>query len=95
MEVAAISDGEMLNYSNIASDCGVTAKTVKSYFQDEHSKSVKRTNKDQQIKVFFILFCMFFARWRRTDMLEWLRVQKPGRILELFLFVLKEYNINN
>ena len=33
MEVAAISDGEMLNYSNIASDCGVTAKTVKSYFQ--------------------------------------------------------------
>ena len=33
MEVAAISDGEMLNYSNIASDCGVSAKTVKSYFQ--------------------------------------------------------------
>ena len=32
-EVAAISDGEMLNYSNIASDCGVSAKTVKSYFQ--------------------------------------------------------------
>ena len=33
MEVAAISDGEMLNYSNIAADCGVAAKTVKSYFQ--------------------------------------------------------------
>ena len=33
MEVAAISDGEMLNYSNIAYDCGVSAKTVKSYFQ--------------------------------------------------------------
>jgi predicted AAA+ superfamily ATPase len=33
MEVAAICDGEMLNYSNIASDCGVSAKTVKSYFQ--------------------------------------------------------------
>jgi len=33
MECAAISDGEMLNYSNIASDCGVSAKTVKSYFQ--------------------------------------------------------------
>lgn len=33
MEVAAISDGEMLNYSNIASDCGVSAKTVKFYFQ--------------------------------------------------------------
>ncbi len=33
MEVAAISDGEMLNYSNIAADWGVAAKTVKSYFQ--------------------------------------------------------------
>lgn len=33
MEVAAISDGEMLNYSNIASDCGLSAKTVKAYFQ--------------------------------------------------------------
>lgn len=31
--MAAISDGKMLNYSNIASDCGVSAKTVKSYFQ--------------------------------------------------------------
>ena len=32
MEVAAISDGEMLNYSNIATDCEISAKTVKSYF---------------------------------------------------------------
>ena len=33
MEAAAISDGEMKNYSNIASDCGVAAKTVKAYYQ--------------------------------------------------------------
>lgn len=33
MEIAAISDGEILNYSNIASDCGVSVKTVQSYFQ--------------------------------------------------------------
>lgn len=33
MEAAAISDGEMINYSNIASDCGVAAKTVKAYYQ--------------------------------------------------------------
>lgn len=33
MEVAAISDGEMINYANIASDCGVAAKTVKAYYQ--------------------------------------------------------------
>lgn len=33
MEVAAITNGEMINYSNIASDCGVAAKTVKAYYQ--------------------------------------------------------------
>ena len=32
MEVAAISDGEMVNYTKIASECGVSAKTVKEYF---------------------------------------------------------------
>ena len=33
LEVAAQSNGEILNYSNIASDIGVDSKTVKSYFQ--------------------------------------------------------------
>lgn len=33
LEVAAISDGEMLNYENVASDCGVSANTVKSYYK--------------------------------------------------------------
>lgn len=33
LEVAAICDGEILNYENIASDCGVSAKTVAAYFQ--------------------------------------------------------------
>ncbi len=32
MEVAALSNGEVLNYSNIASECGVSAVTVKEYF---------------------------------------------------------------
>lgn len=32
LEVAALSDGEMVNYNNIASDCGVSAVTVKEYF---------------------------------------------------------------
>jgi len=32
MEVAALSDGEIVNYSNIASECGVSAPTVKEYF---------------------------------------------------------------
>lgn len=33
LEVAAFSNGEMVNYSNIASDCGVSPPTVKEYFQ--------------------------------------------------------------
>jgi uncharacterized protein len=32
MEAAAFSNGEILNYSNIASDCGVSSATVKEYF---------------------------------------------------------------
>lgn len=32
MEVAALTDGEMVNYTNIASDCGIDSKTVKEYF---------------------------------------------------------------
>jgi predicted AAA+ superfamily ATPase len=33
LEIAAISNGEMINFQNIASDCGVSATTVKGYFQ--------------------------------------------------------------
>ena len=33
LEAAAFSNGEMVNYSNIASECGVSSPTVKEYFQ--------------------------------------------------------------
>ena len=33
LEVAAISDGEILNYDNVAADCGVSANTVKAYYK--------------------------------------------------------------
>lgn len=33
LEKAAFSNGEMVNYSNIASDCGISSPTVKEYFQ--------------------------------------------------------------
>ena len=32
LEVAALTDGEMVNYNNIAQECGVSAMTVSSYF---------------------------------------------------------------
>ena len=33
LEIAAISDGEMLNFENVASDCGVSANTAKAYYK--------------------------------------------------------------
>lgn len=33
LETAAFSNGEIVNYSNIAADCGVSAPTVREYFQ--------------------------------------------------------------
>ncbi|MBR6063488.1 MAG: ATP-binding protein [Bacteroidales bacterium] len=32
LEVAALTNGEMINYNNIAQDCGVSATTVNAYF---------------------------------------------------------------
>ena len=32
MHAAALTSGEIVNYTNIASDCGVSAKTIKEYF---------------------------------------------------------------
>lgn len=32
LEIAALTDGEMVNYNNIATDCGVSAKTIKEYY---------------------------------------------------------------
>lgn len=33
LDVTAFSNGELLNYANIARDCGVDAKTIKDYYQ--------------------------------------------------------------
>ena len=33
LEMAAFSNGEIVNFSNIATDCGVSSPTVKEYFQ--------------------------------------------------------------
>lgn len=33
LDAAALSDGELINFSNIATDCGVSAHTARSYFE--------------------------------------------------------------
>ena len=32
LQVAALSNGEIVNYTNIAQDCGISSKTIKEYF---------------------------------------------------------------
>lgn len=32
LEVAALTNGEMINYTNIASDCGLSVRTIRAYF---------------------------------------------------------------
>jgi predicted AAA+ superfamily ATPase len=43
LEAAAFSNGEMLNYQNIASDCGISPPTVKEYFQILEDTLIART----------------------------------------------------
>ncbi len=43
LEIASLSSGEMLNYQNIASECGVSAPTVKEYFQILYDTLIGRT----------------------------------------------------
>ena len=53
MEVAALTNGEMVNYRNIAQDCGVDAKTVKEYFNILEQTLVGYT--DQSSTAFLLL----------------------------------------
>ena len=43
LEVAAMSNGEVVNYNNIASECGVSAPTVKGHFQILEDTLIGRT----------------------------------------------------
>ena len=68
LEAAAFTDGEMVNYNNIASDCGVDAKTAKEYFSileetligymvSAYTKTIKRKVR-QSPKFYFFDVCI-------------------------------------
>ena len=68
LEVAAMTNGEMVVWSNIAQDCGIDAKTVKEYFAileetlvgyliPAYSKKVKRTLR-QASRFFYFDLCI-------------------------------------
>ncbi len=43
LEVSSFSNGEILNYQNIAAECGISAPTVKDYFQILYDTLIGRT----------------------------------------------------
>lgn len=56
LDIAAHSNGELINYTNIAQDCGIDAKTVKEYYQiladtllGYYLKPFKLTNKRKNL----------------------------------------------
>lgn len=68
LEVAAMTDGEMVVWNNIAQDCGIDAKTVKEYFSiieetligymiPAYTKKVKRTLR-QSSRFYYFDLCI-------------------------------------
>ncbi len=78
LEAAAISNSEVINYNSIASDCGVSAKTVREYFSiledtligyiiPAYTKSIKR-KVVQAPKFYFFDVGVYNYLMRRTSL---------------------------
>ena len=78
LNVAALSSGEILNYANVASDCGISANTVKEYFgilEDTligytlpaYTKTIKR-KVTQSPKFYFFDVGIYNYLMRRTSL---------------------------
>lgn len=96
LDVIGISNGEMINYTNIARDCGVDAKTVRTYFDileemylGYHSYPYKSQTKRQIITETpkFYLFdtglANYLRRYEYTEMIG----SEAGRAFEHYIFL--------
>lgn len=95
LEVAALSNGEIVNYTNIARECGVSSPTVKEYFQiledtliGSHLPAFQKRKKRRLVtspKFYFFDLCPVIHLTRRE------KVQPGselfGRALEHFVFM--------
>lgn len=93
---------DLMNYSNIARDCGVTAKTVKTYydilcetFMGSYIYPFKNSNKRQTISSTpkFYLFDIGIANHLSKDNIESLDSSAAGKLFEHFIYLeLLAYN---
>ncbi|CAO4835248.1 MAG: hypothetical protein CNLJKLNK_01428 [Holosporales bacterium] len=95
LEAASFSNAEMVNYTNIARDCGVDAKTVKEYFQilkdtligyeiDPYRKKGKRDIIQSTPKFYF--FDPGVSNYISKTSLAALKGHDAGKSFETYLF---------
>jgi len=96
LEVLGISNGEMINFSNIARDCGVDAKTVRTYFEiledmylGYHLYPYKSRAKRQMITETpkFYLFDTGLANYLRRYEYKEMTGIEAGRSFEHYIFL--------
>ena len=102
LDSAAFSNGQMLNYSNIARDCSVSAKTVENYYQIlidtligdvvlPYHKKIKRGIISKTPKFYF--FDVGVANYLMHRTITELRGDIAGSALEHYIFMeLTAYN---
>lgn len=102
VEELGYSNGELLNYSNIARDCGIDAKTVKEYYQilvdtllgsylAPYPKS--KTRQVLSAKSKFYLFDVGVAGSLRQRKIQELKGSEAGKAFEHFIYMeLLAYN---
>ncbi len=96
LDLVGFTQGEMLNYSNIARDCGVDSKTVKEYYQIlvdtligyliyPYSKKISRDIIQTVPK--FYLFDVGVANYLQKKSIETLKGSDAGRMFEHFILM--------
>lgn len=96
LDIVGFSHGEMLNYANIARDCGIDAKTVKEYYQilvdtligyqiQPFFKKIKRDLISTTPK--FYLFDVGIANYLTKKKITVLQGSDSGRAFEHFIFM--------
>ena len=103
LDAAAYSQCELVNYSNIASDCGVDNKTVKNYFQiledtliGEMIYPLKKSQKRKDLVSTgkFYFFDVGIARFLSKNDFSAITGSAAGKAFEHLIYMeLKSYNI--
>lgn len=96
MDLAGLTQGQLLNYTNVARDCAVDAKTIKEYYQILQDtligylifpfhKKIKRELIQSTPK--FYLFDVGIANYLRRRKIEALQGSDAGDAFEHFIFM--------